>query len=247
MRIPRLLHMQSQRCDFPDVSEALEEPNGLLAVGGELSAECLLHAYRRGIFPWYGEAQPVLWWSPDPRMVLFPRELHVSRSLRKTLRRHPYRITMDRCFAEVVAACAAPRRDEAGTWITPEMAAAYRHLHELGFAHSVEAWRDGRLVGGLYGVAIGRVFFGESMFHRERDASKVAFVWLVRSLQARGFGLVDCQVATPHLARLGAREIPRARFIALLDRYCELPGWPAPWCFDEGGEAVTDRMQAEDE
>ncbi len=239
MQIPLLLDLQPDPCDFPPVSLALAEPNGLLAVGGELSPRCLLQAYRRGIFPWYSEEQPLLWWSPDPRMVLFPEELRISRSLRKTLRRRQFRITLDTSFARVVEACAAPRRDEEGTWITAEMMSAYCELHALGFAHSVEAWLEDELVGGLYGVALGRVFFGESMFHRRRDASKVAFASLVMQLRAWGYGLVDCQVATAHLASLGAREIPRRVFTGLLDRYCEMPGTAAPWCFGDDllGEA----------
>ncbi|HHH35934.1 MAG TPA: leucyl/phenylalanyl-tRNA--protein transferase [Gammaproteobacteria bacterium] len=222
-----LLDPESEDCVFPDVTQALREPNGLLAVGGRLSPDCLLRAYRRGIFPWYSEEQPILWWSPDPRMVLFPDELRISRSLRKTLRRGIYRVSVDRAFPEVIAACAAPRRDEPGTWITAEMEAAYCHLHREGWAHSVEVWAGDALVGGLYGVAIGRVFFGESMFHRRRDASKVALVSLVERLRQWHFALIDCQVASDHLATLGAREIPRAHFIELLDRHCPLPGWPA--------------------
>lgn len=227
MQIPRLLDGQADACDFPPVSQALTDPNGLLAVGGRLSSTCLLRAYRQGIFPWYCESQPILWWSPDPRMVLFPGELRISRSLRKTLRRGHYRVTVDQAFSEVIAACAAPRRGEPGTWITPEMQAAYCRLHREGWAHSVEVWAGDELAGGLYGVAIGRVFFGESMFHRRRDASKVALVALVEHLRRWHFALIDCQVASDHLATLGAREIPRAHFIELLDRHCPQPGWPA--------------------
>ncbi len=238
MQIPRLLDLQEGACDFPDVSRALVEPNGLLAVGGKLSPECLMRAYRHGIFPWYSEDQPILWWSPDPRMVLFPHELRVSRSLRKTLRRGQYRITLDEAFPRVIKACAAQRQDDEGTWITAEMMAAYCQLHHQGVAHSVEAWCDGELVGGLYGVAIGKVFFGESMFHRRRDASKVAFVTLVAQLSAWGYGLIDCQVATEHLASLGAREISRQRFIQLLGCYCEEKGRMGPWCFGEGSDPL---------
>ncbi len=206
--------------EFPDVEEAFAEPNGLLAVGGDLSSERLLSAYRRGIFPWYSEDQPILWWSPDPRCVLFPGNLKVSRSLRATLRKDRFQVSVDRAFRQVMAACAGPRRGQTGTWVTPELIEAYERLHRLGYAHSVECWRDGRLVGGLYGVALGRVFFGESMFAQEPDASKVCLVHLVRDLQHRDFTLVDCQVPTPHLESLGAVTIPRKRFIEMLKEWC---------------------------
>lgn len=228
-RGPFWLDPRDGRCAFPDPALALREPNGLLAIGGDLSPERLLVAYRRGIFPWFSDDQPLLWWTPDPRAVLFPERLKVSRSLRKTLGKGLFQVTADRAFAEVVQACSGPRRGAPGTWITTEMKAAYVRLHRLGYAHSVESWCEGELVGGLYGVAIGRVFFGESMFARRTDASKVAFVHLVRQLQARGFGVIDCQVASEHLASLGAEEIARAQFNALLDHYCELPGPPGPW------------------
>ncbi len=214
---------------FPPVALALREPDGLLAVGGDLSPRRLVNAYRQGIFPWYSEGQPILWWSPDPRMVLEPARLRVSRSLRKALRRAPYRISLDRDFAGVIDGCAAPRRDGEGTWITPEMRAAYLRLHQLGYAHSAEAWSGETLVGGLYGVAIGRMFFGESMFARASDASKIAFVHLVRQLQAWGFALIDCQVETGHLARLGARPLPRTEFIARMQPLLARPPVPAPW------------------
>ena len=216
---------------FPNPALALEEPNGLLALGGDLTPRRLLNAYRLGIFPWYSDGQPILWWTPDPRAVLFPERLHVSRSLRKTLRRGALTVTLDTAFDAVVAACAEPRPDQDGTWITDEMRAAYGELHRLGHAHSVETWHQGELVGGLYGVAIGRVFFGESMFTRFTDASKVAFVRLVRQLEAWSFGLIDCQMYSGHLARFGAEEIPRPRFMALLDDYCERPG-PAHWTLE---------------
>ncbi len=206
---------------FPDVDCALDEPNGLLALGGSLSPERLLCAYARGIFPWYSTGQPILWWSPDPRMVLFPGELRVSRSLRKRLRRGEDRVTVDTCFRRVVEACAAPRDGAAGTWILPEMVDAYERLHRLGHAHSVECWRGGTLAGGLYGVAIGRVFFGESMFSTLPDASKVALEWLCR----RDFALVDCQLPSPHLQRLGARCIARREFCA---RIAKAVAEPAP-------------------
>ncbi|HSJ95526.1 MAG TPA: leucyl/phenylalanyl-tRNA--protein transferase, partial [Myxococcota bacterium] len=200
---------------FPPPEEA--EPSGLLAVGGDLRPERLLLAYSLGIFPWPLVERPLLWFSPDPRMVLVPAALRVSRSLAKTLRRGRYEVRLDTRFDEVVRRCAdVPRRGEVGTWITPELAAAYRRLHELGFAHSAEAWEDGRLVGGLYGVSLGGAFFGESMFAHRTDASKAAFVTLVRQLAAWGFDLVDCQVHTEHLARFGAVEWPRAHFLTTL-------------------------------
>jgi leucyl/phenylalanyl-tRNA--protein transferase len=227
--------------DFPSVDRALRRPNGLLAAGGDLSPQRLLAAYRRGIFPWYSAGEPILWWSPDPRTVLRPEALHVGRNLRKTLRRDAFRITADTAFAEVVDGCSAPRPGQAGTWITDEMRAAYLRLHALGYAHSVESWRDGELVGGLYGVALGRMFFGESMFSRASDASKVAFVHLVRQLEAWRFPLIDCQMRTPLLAAFGAREMPRSAFtrqVAELVNYADVRGpWtltpaalPEAWC-----------------
>lgn len=218
--------------DFPDVELALRDPDGLLAVGGDLTVPRLLAAYRRGIFPWYSEEQPILWWSPDPRSVLFPHKLHVSRSLRRTLRQGRFEVTLDREFAAVIQACSEPRPGQPGTWITDEMQEAYLRLHEAGHAHSVETWQGGSLVGGLYGVAIGRVFFGESMFNRISDASKVAFVYLVRHLQQHHFELIDCQIRTPHLDSLGAELIPRQRFTELLERYCKEPGIAGPWRLD---------------
>lgn len=202
---------------FPPVENALTEPNGLLAVGGDLSPQRLLAAYRKGIFPWFNEDDPILWWSPDPRMVLIPAELKISRSLRKTLKKDHYQICTDRSFTQVMEACAALREGQAGTWIHPQMIAAYSALHEMGLAHSVETWIDGELVGGLYGVALGKVFFGESMFSRQPDASKIAFVHLVKQLQYREYGMIDCQVRTSHLASLGAREISRTEFSQKLD------------------------------
>ncbi len=216
---------------FPPVSKALRSPNGLLCAGADLSPQRLLDAYSKGIFPWFSEGDPILWWSPHPRMVLFPGELKVSRSLRKAVARGPFETRYDTAFTEVMRECAAPRDGQAGTWIVPEMVAAYTRLHELGFAHSVESWRDGRLVGGLYGILLGRVFFGESMFSRETDASKVALVKLVERLRTLGVGLVDCQQATGHLASLGAREIPRYQFAQRLAESIEYPPtgslWPA--------------------
>lgn len=215
---------------FPPVSRALRDPDGLLAAGGDLSTPRLLRAYRAGIFPWYEAGQPILWWSPDPRTILYPEDLNISRSLRKALRNRPYAVTFDTRFREVMQACAAPRPDQHGTWITPEMIEAYCALHGAGHAHSVEVSDDtGRLVGGLYGVAIGRVFFGESMFSRVRDGSKIALAWLACHLQHWGYRLIDCQQATPHMLRMGAQGIPRETFSALLDEYCPRPGQAAPW------------------
>lgn len=215
--------------EFPDPATALRIPNGLLAAGGDLRPERLLRAYQRGIFPWFDASQPPLWWTPDPRMVLFPDELHVSRSLRKFLARTSLEITTDTDFAGVVAGCAAPRAGASGTWITPDILAAYTELFELGYAHSVEVRDDGELVGGVYGVALGEVFFGESMFSRVSNASKMAFVHLVRALKAGGYRLIDCQVANPHLESLGARNIARRDFMQYLPRDTEVPKpprWP---------------------
>jgi leucyl/phenylalanyl-tRNA--protein transferase len=214
---------------FPPLAAAQKEPNGLLAVGGDLSPRRLLDAYRRGIFPWYSEGDPILWWSPDPRMVLYPAELRVTRSLAKTLRNRSHEIRFDTAFAEVMRGCAAPRPGQGGTWIGPEMRAAYRKLHDLGHAHSAETWIDGELAGGLYGVAIGNAFFGESMFSRARDASKLALVGLVRRLAADGYGLIDCQMHTTHLESLGAREIPRAEFARRVKDLVDYPRLPGRW------------------
>ena len=218
---------------FPPVSRALDEPNGLLAAGGDLSVERLLDAYRHGIFPWYSEGQPLLWWSPDPRMVLFPQELRISRSLKKRLRRTDYEVRTDHRFADVMRACAEPRAGQPGTWITDAMIKAYTALHAKGYAHSVETWIAGELVGGLYGVAIGRVFFGESMFTRATDASKIALAHLARQLERWDFGMIDCQMATAHLASLGAREIPRAEFMRKLTKLVNYPAAYGAWRFDD--------------
>ncbi|PPK72875.1 leucyl/phenylalanyl-tRNA--protein transferase [Methylobacter tundripaludum] len=215
--------------DFPSTNRALREPDGLLAVGGCLSQSRLLNAYRHGIFPWYNPGEPILWWSPDPRLVLFPNKLVISRSLSKTLRKNIFTVTIDQAFNDVIAACADPRKDAAGTWITPEIKAAYRQLHQTGFAHSVETWLDDELVGGLYGIALGRVFFGESMFHTRTDASKAAFATLVKQLVSWGYQLIDCQVHTRHLESFGAEEIDRDYFTVLLDRYCDAPAAPSAW------------------
>lgn len=204
---------------FPPLSRALREPNGLLAAGADLAPERLLAAYRQGIFPWYGAGEPILWWSPDPRMVLFPAEIKISRSLRKALRRRGHEVRLDTAFAQIMRECARPRQPGGGTWITPEMRRAYLRMHELGYAHSVETWVNEELVGGLYGIALGKVFFGESMFARRTDASKIAFAHLVAHLERLGFAMIDCQMTTAHLASLGAREIPRTEFVAALRRW----------------------------
>ena len=221
---------------FPPVERALRTPNGLLAAGGALVPARLLDAYRHGIFPWFSAGAPILWWSPDPRMVLFPEEFRVSRSLRKTLRSNIYEIRTDTAFEQVMRACAAPRDGQAGTWINEDMIAAYTGLHRMGMAHSVETWLEGKLVGGLYGVSIGRMFYGESMFSRSADASKTALAHLAAQLRHWNFGMIDCQMNTPHLASLGAREIPRAEFIQRLQELIHYPNIASPWKFEhEGG------------
>ena len=214
---------------FPAVERALEEPNGLLAAGGDLSAERLLDAYRRGIFPWFSGREPILWWSPDPRMVLYCNELKVPRSLAKSVRNKGYRVTLDREFEAVLKNCAAPRGGEGGTWLGTAMRKAYLALHRAGYAHSVETWRGDDLVGGLYGVALGRMFYGESMFSSATDASKVALVRLVEILRARNCPLIDCQVRTPLLASLGAREIPRRAFVRALTPLVNFPELSGRW------------------
>jgi leucyl/phenylalanyl-tRNA--protein transferase len=201
---------------FPSVDQAQCEPNGLLAVGGDLSQTRLLNAYRSGVFPWYSDGQPILWWSPDPRLILFPERLRVSRSLRKVLRNRGFRVSMDLDFPGVIRACAAPRQYEGETWITKEMLIAYESLHQAGHAHSVEVWLGEELVGGLYGVSTGSTFFGESMFSSERDASKVALVCLARQLSSWGYQMIDCQVYSEHLISLGAEQMPRSRFMSIL-------------------------------
>ena len=213
--------------DFPPVTTALTEPNGLLCVGADLAPETIIAAYSRGIFPWFSDGQPILWWSPDPRMVLFPTEFKLSKSLARTVNRGAFEIRINNAFTEVVAACSEPRQPGGGTWIVPEMRAAYSRLHALGIAHSIESWRDGKLVGGLYGLALGRMFFGESMFASETDASKVALVALVKKLQRDGFELIDCQQETRHLASFGARPIARQDFVQRLKELINLK--PSVW------------------
>ncbi len=203
---------------FPDPDTALREPNGLLAFGGDLSPQRLIAAYSRGIFPWYSEGDPLLWWSPDPRCVFATDGVHVSHSLAKFLRRCTWQWSVDHAFEDVVRACAAPRENQQGTWITPDMQVAYTNLHRLGYAHSLEIWDDGRLIGGIYGVSTGRMFSAESMFSRSTNASKIALLALARTLAARGFPWIDAQVPNPHLLRMGARTLPRKRFLAELER-----------------------------
>lgn len=215
---------------FPPVEQALDEPNGLLAAGGSLSTKRLLEAYRRGIFPWFNEGDPILWWSPDPRTVLRPSRVHVSHSLKKRLRQDAFCVTMDRAFSRVLDGCAAPRVNETGTWLSAAMRRAYTALHADGFAHSVEVWMDGELAGGIYGVAIGRVFFGESMFARRTDASKLAMVRLAAQLERWECPMIDCQLETSHLMSLGAEHLARAAFTAEL---ATLVGQPAmAWFMD---------------
>lgn len=230
--LPYLLAPDDPSAAFPDVREALVEPDGLLAVGGDLSVARLVNAYRLGIFPWFNAGDPILWWSPDPRTVLRPQALRVSRSLRKLLRRRCLEVTMDRDFPAVINACAEPRADGGGTWLVPEMISAYRALHVHGIAHSVEVWQDGALVGGLYGIAIGGIFYGESMFTRVDNASKVALVQLSRFLDNHGFALIDCQVLTSHLLRMGAEQIPRAAFVRLVEQLRDRPTPRGSW--DDG-------------
>lgn len=217
---------------FPPVE--LASPEGLLAVGGDLRADRLLEAYRHGIFPWYNPGQPILWWSPDPRVVLFPEKLHVSHSLRKTLRQKKFEVTLDTAFRDIIQGCANPRRKTpgGGTWITQEMIEAYCVLHARELSHSVETWQEGKLVGGLYGVALGNAFFGESMFSQVTDASKVAFVHLVRQLNNWGYDFVDCQLPSDHIFKLGAEEIRRHDFMSHLDKALQQPDRLGRWCFD---------------
>ena len=217
---------------FPPVHSALAEPNGLLAAGGDLSAERLIEAYRQGIFPWFSDGEPILWWSPDPRMVLVPAEIKVTRSLAKVLRNRVFEVRADSAFREVMQACAEPRANQRGTWISDDMIGAYHALHRRGIAHSIETWIDGELAGGLYGVAIGRMFYGESMFTRAPDASKIALVHLARQLQRWGFELIDCQMHTAHLERMGGREVPRVAFMRKLGELVNYPPITGAWVLD---------------
>ncbi len=242
----KLAWLDSDNLAFPDTSNALEDPNGLLAVGGDLSIERLVEAYRRGIFPWYSNTEPILWWSPDPRLVLYPEDIHISQSLRKFARKKPFAITVDTAFEDVLHGCAAPRKGESGTWITPAMHQAYMRLHGLGLAHSVEARGEGgELVGGLYGVCLGKIFFGESMFSAVSGASKIAFVTLCLQLKQWHFLAIDCQAKTEHLISLGAKEISRKHFEALLAKAIVTPvseyfhqDWQHQWTMPEYGFAL---------
>jgi len=225
--IPRL--EQDPHAPFPPTRDVLKSPNGLLAWGGDLHPHRLLTAYRCGIFPWYSEGQPILWWSPAPRCVLLPRKVYLSKRTRRRHNSGQYRLSADCAFAEVVNACTEPRGREDSTWITRDMALAYTRLHQLGFAHSVEVWKDDLLVGGIYGLAIGSIFFGESMFSRQTDASKIALVALSRQLADWDYGLLDCQVGNPHLFRMGAEEVSRRVFERMLERLIEEPRDPGSW------------------
>ncbi len=227
-----MIHWLEAHGDFPPVERARRRPNGLLAAGGDLSPERLLRAYRAGIFPWFSDGEPILWWSPDPRMVLFPSELQIARSLAKTLRKGDFEVRADSAFEQVIQACSEPRPRQRGTWITAAMQSAYTRLHRLGVAHSVETWRGGELIGGLYGVALGRMFYGESMFSRATDASKIALVHLVHQLRRWEFGLIDCQMNTPLLSSFGAREIPRAEFTRRMAELVNCGHVPAPWVLE---------------
>jgi leucyl/phenylalanyl-tRNA---protein transferase len=238
----RLAVLDGDRLEFPAPAAALRDPNGLLAVGGDLSVKRLLAAYGSGIFPWFDDDRgPILWWSPDPRAVLLPGDLHVSRRLLRRMRSAGFTITFDRAFAAVMQGCAAPRAGASGTWITGRMRRAYQRLHRAGFAHSVEVWHDDVLVGGLYGVSLGHMFFGESMFHIEPDASKMALATLIRQIERWGFGLLDCQVMNPHLRSLGAREIPRAEFLERLAESNRHPTRQGTWHIDEDGSCHAGR------
>ncbi len=224
--------LDSHSVAFPPAESALSEPNGLLAAGGDLSIAWLSCAYRQGIFPWYELGQPILWWCPDPRLVLFPEGLRVSKSLRKFLKRHSYTITLDNYFSEVISQCAADREDSAGTWITKNMQAAYIELHKAGFAHSIEVHSGSELVGGLYGVAMGKVFFGESMFSKKPNTSKLALVYLVRHLQRWNFELIDCQISSEHLISMGAIQISRNEFLKKIQHLVAFKGRAGFWQLD---------------
>lgn len=223
---------------FPPASRALREPNGLLAAGGDLSVSTLIEAYTHGIFPWFSEGDPILWWSPDPRMVLPTAEMHLSRSLRRRLRRRDFRVSFDEALGAVLQACAEPRKEGGGTWLVPRMQEAYAAMHREGLAHSVEVWMDGQLAGGLYGVSIGRMFFGESMFSRRTDGSKIAIAYLAAQLASWGMPLIDCQMATEHLESLGARLVPRRLFLQRVAELCAAPG-PRSWRLDPGLDPVA--------
>ena len=251
MTAPYLLDINHKTL-FPDVKLALREPDGLLAVGGDLSVERLIYAYKHGIFPWYSEGQPVLWWSPDPRMVLKPSDIKISRSLAKSIRKNKFTVTFDQSFEKVIHACSRPRLEKGQlqdeTWILDEMIKAYTELHHRGYAHSVECWQNDQLVGGLYGIAIGKVFFGESMFSKISDASKTAFVFLNKQLDQWDFKLVDCQVYTSHLESLGAKMIPRKEFIKLLNQHAIDDGNNTAWSSNTGlSDQIIKSLSAKNE
>ena len=235
------LDPRNPRQAFPPASLAMRDPNGLLAIGGDLSVARLVNAYQQGIFPWYNPDEPILWWCPDPRAVLAPSQFHVSRSLARRLRKGDFAVTLDRAFAAVLEACSAPRARGRGTWLGAEMKQAYQALHQHGHAHSVEVWRHGRLAGGIYGVSLGRAFYGESMFSGTDDGSKIAMYYLCRQLAAWHFPLLDCQIASPHLATLGATELPRERFLALLREAVAQDG-PVRWQFDIDVPAAREHL-----
>ena len=223
------LNPEDEKQAFPALDTATDEPNGLLAAGGCLSPNRLINAYRNGIFPWFSDDQPILWWSPDPRLVLRPSDIHISKSLKKFIRKDLYQCTIDKAFNQVIKACSGPRLNEDGTWITNSMKQAYQDLHDLGVAHSVEVWQTVKLIGGLYGIAIGQVFFGESMFSHETNASKVAFAYLCEKLNQWGYQYIDCQVESEHLISLGAYEIDRVFFKTILDKHCDNPPSQYAW------------------
>lgn len=229
---------------FPPAHLAMRDPNGLLAIGGDLSVPRLIRAYSAGVFPWYNPDEPILWWSPDPRAVLMPDSMHVSHSLEKSIRRTDYALSLDTHFSEVLAQCSGPRARSRGTWLGTEMREAYAQLHQRGYAHSVEVWRGGELIGGLYGVALGRVFFGESMFSRASDASKLALYWLSQQLQAWKFSLIDCQVGSPHLKSLGAVDVSRERFLNLLRIAVQQPARTGLWRFDIAVPGSREHLRA---
>lgn len=225
-----MFRIHTHKLEFPHPRYANED--GILGIGGDLSIDRLLLAYANGIFPWYNEGEPIIWYSPDPRMLLFPKDLKVSKSMKQVIKKNIFEIKYDTAFEAVMRACSTvPREGQEGTWITDDMLGAYIAMHKAGFAHSVEAWQDGALVGGLYGVSLGKCFFGESMFSKVSNASKAAFIHLVQNLKARGFVLIDCQVYTPHLESLGAAEIPRADFLELLAANQEEETMLGPWEF----------------
>jgi leucyl/phenylalanyl-tRNA--protein transferase len=225
--------------EFPDIKGALDDPNGLLAAGGDLNPLRLLNAYRNGIFPWFDDHQPILWWSPDPRAVILPEHIHISRSLAKHIRRDDFRISFDEAFSDVVQACAAPRSYSDGTWITDEMHAAYCEIHRMGYAHSLEVWQQDSLIGGLYGISLGKLFFGESMFSNTTNGSKIALVALAKQLQSWQFPLIDCQIPNPHLSSMGAIEISRADFSKYLNNYAGLAHPTGRWHYQLALEAIV--------